>query len=282
MADQHQIVHRKIHAEQQHEHRGHVLQIRAVSGNAVGFYAEAAGAGRTKGGAQRIKQGHSAQKQEHQIQHGEGKIKDVQNFRRLMQAGGQLAHAGAGAFRPQKVHGVSPAGLRGRERQQEHQNAHAAQPVAEAAPQQQAAAHGLHIRQDGRAGGGKAGHHLKHGVHIGGDLPAEHKGQAAQHGKGDPGQRGGHKALLRIKGRRGLFALPVQRDAHRQNDGDGRQIGQRHPGLAVQQAQQHARNHADGFQQQGVADHAENCFIIHGRSPPGQRAKMSFIWRTGG
>ena len=71
MADQHQIVHREVHAEQQHEHRGYILQIGAVPGNAVCLHAETAGAGRAEGGAQRIKQRHSAQQQEHQIQHGE-------------------------------------------------------------------------------------------------------------------------------------------------------------------------------------------------------------------
>ncbi len=87
----------------------------------------------------------------------------------------------------------------GQQREQEHQNAHAADPVGEAAPEQDALGQVLHSGQDAGTGGGKAGHRLKQGIHRVGDAAREHKRHGAHHGNDDPAQRGGSKALPHIE-----------------------------------------------------------------------------------
>ena len=125
-----QIVTAEIDTEENHEHGGHILQVGAVAGKGIGFYTEAAGTGGAKGMTDGFKQIHTAQHQEKDIQNRQYDVKDVQDPGGGAHFGNQLAHIGAGAFRPQQVHGKALP-LAAGEGQQEYQHTHAAYPMAE-------------------------------------------------------------------------------------------------------------------------------------------------------
>ena len=143
-------------------------------------------------------------------------VNRVQDRCRLAHFGNQLAHVRAGAFRPQQVHGKAGALLAGNHRQQKYQHAHASHPVAEAAPIENALGKCLHIRQNGCAGGGKAGYDLKQRVDKKGNLAGDHKGQAAQQTHNHPAQANTDQAF---PGAEKLACLPAdQKQQSRQGD----------------------------------------------------------------
>ena len=197
LAHEQQEVGVEVDAEQDHEDGHDPLDVGRKAAKAVVAEAKAAGARRTKGGEQCLEQGHSANQQEHQFQHGEGKIDAVQNFSGRLHLGHQLIHLRAGAFRLHQVD-VGAAGQR-QQREQEHQNAHAADPVGETAPEQNALGQILHAGQNAGTGGGKAGDRLKQGVHGVRDAAGEHKGHRAHHRDEHPAQRGSCKAFAHIE-----------------------------------------------------------------------------------
>ena len=92
----------------------------------------------------------------------------------------------------------SPVVLQRYDRHQKYQHAHAADPMGKAAPEQTSLAHGLHIRQNGSAGGGKAADGLKKGIDIVGDLLAEIKGKGPDGRNHDPGKANDNVAFLGI------------------------------------------------------------------------------------
>ena len=65
----------------------------------------------------------------------------------------------------------------------------AADPVGEAAPEQDAPGQVLHGGQDAGTGGGEAGNGLKHGIHRVGNAAREHKGHRAHHTDEQPAER---------------------------------------------------------------------------------------------
>ena len=176
----------EIHAEQHHEYGDDTLQIVAGVGPHGGvFNAEAAGTGSAEGGAQAVKQGHPPQAQQHNLGSRHGDVDTVENAGGLAHIGHHFGHGGAGAFRPQKVVGLA---AHVHQRQHEHQNTHAAQPVGKATPEKYSIVQRLHIREDAGAGGGKAGNRLKHGVQVAGNLPGQRKGHRADEGDDNPRQ----------------------------------------------------------------------------------------------
>ena len=152
----------EVHAEQRHEHGDHALKVVAVIvAHGAVLDAEAAGAGGAEGGTQAVKQGHSPKEQQHHLHRRHDDVNAVKNGGGFAHIGHHLAHGGTGAFRPEQVVGLA---AHIHQRQHEHQNAHAPQPVGEAAPEEHPVVQRLHIGQDAGAGGGKAGNRLKHGV----------------------------------------------------------------------------------------------------------------------
>ena len=135
-AQQQQKVSIEVDAEQDHENGHDPLDVGRKAGKAVILEAEAAGARRTEGREHGLKQRHAAQQQEYHLQHGECKIDAVQDLCGRLHLRHQLIHLRAGAFCLHQVD-VGATG-QGQQREQEHQNAHAADPVGEAAPEQNA------------------------------------------------------------------------------------------------------------------------------------------------
>ena len=174
-----QIVAGEVDTEQEHEHGGHVLQIRAVAGKRVIADTKAAGARGAESVAHRLKGGHTAKEQEADVCNGEDDVEKVQNCGGFPHFGYQLSHAGAGAFRSQQVHGKALALVStGNDGQQEHQNTHTAHPVAEAAPIEDALGQPLYGGENGSAGGGKAGDDFKQRINKPGNGTGKQERQA--------------------------------------------------------------------------------------------------------
>ena len=264
LAHEQQEVGVEVDAEQDHEDGHDPLDVGRKAAKAVVAEAKAAGARRTKGGEQCLEQGHSANQQEHQFQHGEGKIDAVQNFSGRLHLGHQLIHLRAGAFRLHQVD-VGAAGQR-QQREQEHQNAHAADPVGEAAPEQDAPGQVLHGGQDAGTGGGEAGNGLKHGIHRVGNAAREHKGHRAHHTDEQPAERRGGKALPHIEDLAlGLDAVE-QSARHRRKRCREQEHAQHHP-LTVDQAGHGGQQEQRGFAIEDVAQQPQNDRIIHAAPP---------------
>ena len=70
----------------------------------------------------------------------------------------------------------------GEHRHDEDQDAHPADPVREAAPEQHSLPQRLHGGQDAGPGRGEAGHCLKNGVHIVRDIAGQDKRKCPEQG----------------------------------------------------------------------------------------------------
>ena len=193
--DQQKVEHVEVDAKQQHEHGDHHLQINAViEGDAGVLDGKTAGTGRTEGRAQRIEQRHAAQQQEEDHDRGQHQIDLIENGCALPQTGHQLADDWSRCFCPHDVHhAVVGAGDDG---EQKDEDAHTADPVCEAAPEQRGVGECLDIGQDAGTGRGKSGDRFKETVHQGRDLAAEEERKSSEEGKDDPGQANGDHAFL--------------------------------------------------------------------------------------
>ena len=266
LPEQQKIVAGEIDAEQKHEYGRHILQIGAIAGEGIVAHAEAAGSCGAKGVAHRFEDIHLAQHQEYNVRNGQADIENVENGSGLPHFGNQLAHAGAGAFRPEQVHSEALASVcAGDNGQQEHQNAHAAHPVAEAAPVHDALGQAFHLRKNGSAGGGKAGDDFKKRIDKFGDCTGEHEGQASGQGEDDPAQGHADHAVRRIEV---ALCAPAQEPQQAGNDqqqhhGDQKRL---HRGvLATVQADEHGGDHKESFQQQDLGDETPRHFVVHSR-----------------
>ena len=152
------------------------------------------------------------------------------------------------ALRPHQVHRAVPQ--LGHQRQKQHQHAHAAHPLGQGAPQQNAAGQMLHLRKHRGAGGGQAGHRFKHRVHIVGQRAGERIGQRTGEGQGDPAQRHGHKAVAAVHLRL-FYRHQMQRRA--QQDAQHRRAEKRQPRLAVQHRRRQRQQQEAGLHPQHIA-----------------------------
>ena len=264
LADEQQIVAAEVHTEEKHEYGGHILQVGAVAGEGIVAHAEAAGARGAEGIAHRLEGRHAAKQQKKDIRNGQDNVEDVEDGGGFAHPGHQLAYAGPRALRPQQVHGKALAPFSaGHDGQQKHQHTHAAYPVAEAAPIEDAFRQVLHSRQNGSAGGGEAGDDLKQGIDESGDLPGDDKGQAAGQAEDDPAQGDADHA---VGGVEVAFGPPAQ---HPQGGGDGQQDddggGKTPDGGVLPQvhADGQGRDHENPFQRQDLGDEAAHHFIVH-------------------
>ena len=134
-------------AEGQHPDTGDNVDIRAVVGSHAGVPAgKAAGTGSTEGVDAGIERVHAAQKQQSDHHQRHDKIHTIEDLGGIAHAADQLARRRPRHLCPEDMHGVAVAHRQ--DRHDEHQHAHAADPMGKAAPQQAAPAEGLHRRQD--------------------------------------------------------------------------------------------------------------------------------------
>ena len=229
-ADHQEVIEVEIDAEQQHENSDHKLvigiSIRTYTEIAV---AEATGASGAEGVDAGVKERHPSRQQQKDFQQRHDQVNAIENLGAVAHAADQLAHRGPRHLGPHQMHAVA---IRHRKNcHHEDQYAHAAHPVGKAPPEQNPPAEGLHLRQDGGAGGGKTGNGLKQRVHIAWDIPREHKGQRTEGRHQNPRQRHDRKAVSCVYGR--LPGLPAaQQQPHRRKRQGGCQKG--HGRLSVQ------------------------------------------------
>ena len=134
-------------------------------------------------------------------------------------------------------------------------------------------AHGLHIRQDGGAGGGEAGDGLEHGVDIPGDLPGQDKGDRAEGRQDDPAKSGADAALFQVD--HGIFGLfQGHQGTHDQAHRAHQQV---RPALLfpVDQAHEEAGQHQKSLDPKDLAQNVNDHCSVHGlllmRECPGCR-----------
>src|SRR5690606_20622095 len=156
------------------------------------------------------------------------------------------------------------------DRQGEHDDAHAAQPVGELTPEQHVGSQRLHVRQDGRAGGGEARHGLEVGVERVVELrhPPEDVGQRAEGGDQQPDGDDDEEALPDTQG-----GPPAGEPFEEQSrDRGGRSGGEERPRRPAR-AQRDGRGGGEGEgepDQQG-ADDAQRGPHVHPGPRPGPR-----------
>ena len=143
----------------------------------------------------------------------------------------------------------------------EHQHAHAANPVGQAAPEQGSVRNRFHIGQDGGARSGKARDGLEQRIHYRGDLPAEQEGQCAGDRQHNPAQCDSYKAFTRIK--TGVLRFFVAEQPGKcQADHRRAQIGQ-NDRLLIEDSGQRGQQQENGFHTQHPADQVANHYVIH-------------------
>ena len=146
-AHQQEVIQIEVDAEGQHPDTGDNVDICAVVGSHAGVPAgKAAGTGSTEGVDAGIERVHAAQKQQSDHHQRHDKIHTIEDLGGIAHAADQLARRRPRHLCPEDMHGVAVAHRQ--DRHDEHQHAHAADPMGKAAPQQAAPAEGLHRRQD--------------------------------------------------------------------------------------------------------------------------------------
>ena len=197
LADQNKEEQVEVDAEQQHENTDDPFGSRVcIAGDRVVEDREAARTCRCKSGDDRIVQRQSAKQKCHDLHAGQNNIYAVKNERGLAHLRHQLALGGTRYLGAHQMNGLSTRTWQNG--QHEYQNAHAANPVRKAAPEQYAARQMLNGGQNGGTGGGKSGNSFKECIDGIGDRSAEEKGECAKQRHQNPGCADAHKALARI------------------------------------------------------------------------------------
>ena len=149
----------------------------------------------------------AAQQQAEKLGKGEHDIEQIKNFRGGAGMGHQLAQGRARAFRPHQMGGS--AGEPGQERQGEHQDAHAADPVGCGPPEHQPPGIALEAGEHGGAGGCEAGDGLKQRIHKAAISAGEEEGERTANAQHQPAGRHDEKAFLQPE--MGPFFRPEQK-----------------------------------------------------------------------
>ena len=268
-----EVVQRKVHAEQRHEDADHHVHRRRVPvGDGVAVGAEAAGARRAEHVHQRIVQVEAAAQKGDHHQNRQPAVDGVEYLGVVGHPGHQLVRGGTRGLRPHQVDRAR-AHL-GDQRQRQHQHAHAAGPVGKAAPEQKALGQRLHVPDDGRAGGGEAGHRLKEAVHQRGDVAAEVEGQPPEEGHQYPAERHHREAL---PGAQEVPPGPDQRQREARREGDGHGDQYRHGvRAAVDQRYDQRQRHQRPRHAHHVADQMKCQSLVHFFKPSMSNASSRF------
>ncbi len=252
----------EVDAEEGHKDRADALKIGAVPRHGVVFDAESACACGAEGSAQAVEQRHSSRQKKTHAQNGEGHVDEIEDGCGLPDLGDQPAHAGAGALRPEQVDAVSPFS-HGHHGQKKDQDAHAAQPVGKAPPEEESPTHGLHIPENGGTRGGEAGGHFKEGVHIVGDLPGQPEWERSRCGEDQPAQRDDEKALPGVEAELSLPAEEPGQPACAAAEQHGGEDGPQRPAFSVSRGDHGRGEEKETFQKKKDAQHLSDHFSIH-------------------
>ena len=260
---QQEEIDRKIDAEQGHEDGRDRLRVGAVGGEGIVADGKAAGAGRAEGVAERVKQRLAAGQIKEDLQHRQAKIDPVEDLGRIGHPRHHLGDRRPGALGPQQVDGL--AAVHPDDGQHEHQNAHAADPVRKAAPEQHAVAQRLDVGQNCRACRRKARDRLKKSIDKGRYLAGDDKRQCAENRHQHPDKRHDGQAVAGVDFR--VFGgAQAGYQAQRQHDQRRPQEGKHNAPLAVDGGAAHGKEHEGCFDQEDAPQHKPYHFIVHGRA----------------
>ena len=186
----------EVDAEHDDEHRDDALQQAGVARAAVVAHAESAGTGTAEGDAERVKQRHACDLQDDDLRHGDTEVDGIQYFGSVFHARNELADSRARALCAHQVHVVAAG--HGENSENEDDDAHSADPVRKAAPEQAGMAEGLDVRQDTGSGRRESGHRLKKRIGEVGNVARDHQRNRAQDTYDDPAEPDDNKTFPRI------------------------------------------------------------------------------------
>ncbi len=141
-----------------------------------------------------VEEVHSAAHKKYGLDYCKSYINRVQEHCVVTQLRHSFFDFGACRFRLHKVDTGVAAKLWDK-REQEYNNAHTTQKMAERTPEQHTFVERLDILQNSSAGGGKAGNTLEQRVDIAGNLTAHPERKRSDSGQQNPAQRGCGKAV---------------------------------------------------------------------------------------
>ena len=184
---------REIDRRDEHEDHDDPVDRRGlVVGDAFVADGEAAGRDGRERGGHRVEPRHPRRAERERFRRREENVDAVKHFGRVVRARQQLGGDGAGAFGLHQVD-AALAELR-HQREQQDENAHAAEPLRQRAPELDAARQRGRRAEDGGARRREAGNGLEQRVHIAA-AAAERIGQRAEGGQHDPAERHGDIAV---------------------------------------------------------------------------------------
>ena len=211
----------KVDAGQHHEDDDDRVDVNAVVvGNRSVAGGESAGGHGGKGVAERIVKAHAAQQQQHDLRQRHESVDLPEDHGSVADARFELVRHRAGNLGLVELHAADAQKRQDRDRK--HDDAHAAQPLDEAAPEQQSLGNQFDVGQNRGTRGGRPADRFEKGVHETAALDPEVERQRAGQPDGRPGDgHNGHALPLGDHLRLGPFEKQVEqcaatdREAHR-------------------------------------------------------------------
>lgn len=259
----HQVVDIEVHTEHDHRYGDQELAQHAVVGHTGVTDGESTRAGAAEGDTDRVIDAHAAQEEQDDPEEGQCCINLIQCLRGICNTRHDLADIRSRGLGLHDHHIVAAAERKDRQNQDE--NAHAADPVAEGTPEKESLAEVLDLRKNRGTGRRKAGYDLEDRIDVGRNRAGQIKRQCADQRHHDPAQRTDDEALTRII----VGTLrPLYGD---QGTDDERQHGGNRQGLyspefLIDQCTDDRQDHDAGFQLQHPSEHVNNHTKVHCRT----------------
>ena len=151
-----------------------------------------------------------------------------------------------------------------RDREDEDQNAHPSDPVAEGPPIEASGRKRFHVGKDRRSRRGETRDDLKQGIDKGGDLPRKAEGEASEKTHQKPGQPDADKPFLRVKLFVGFSAEgeKTERNGDQNADADRKRRKGRTE-TRGEQGDQKRRDHKNRFQGEDPREDPADHFDVH-------------------
>ena len=187
----------EVYAKQDHKHGYDILKIGRIPCHTVVFDSEASCSCCSEGEGQSVKQRHPSCQKKQDLKQRQRDIDRIQDFGSGLQLRNQLFHRGTRAFCLHQIHVI--ASCKRKQAQDKDENAHSADPVSKASPEQNAVGQAFHIAEYAGSRGGKAGDCFKQSINGIGCCAAEQERQRTHHAHHNPAQRNRDKSLFCVE-----------------------------------------------------------------------------------
>ena len=152
----------KVDAEQDHENRDDGLLKNRIAGNTVAENAETSGAGGAEAQAETVKKRHARDEEQYDLCDGHTEVDHIEDHGGVADLGNKLSHDRARALRPHHMHLTAHSPLtHGHYGEDKDDDAHTADPVGKASPEEAGMAERFNICQDTGSCGRKTGNRLE-------------------------------------------------------------------------------------------------------------------------